>query len=144
MAQLSNRGTMAEITDSAMGEIVDEKEEVSLSPILLPFAPMLKRAMGVACGVVLGGLIWVATAILVLRSGRGPVWPNLGLLSQFFWGYRVTWLGSFIGLAWGFAIGYVFGWTFAALHNVTFRLWLALVRFRAEKEQYSDLLDRLR
>jgi hypothetical protein len=141
--RLPSRVTMAEVTDSDMGELVGGKEQVSLSPILLPFAPMLKRAMGVACGLVLGGLIWLATATVVLRFGRAPVWPNLGLLSQFFWGYRVTWLGSFIGLAWGFAIGYVFGWSFAALHNVTFRLWLALVRLRAEKEQYSNLLDRL-
>lgn len=141
--RLSNRDTIAEITDSDTGELVGEKEQVSLSPILLPFAPMVKRAMGVACGVVSGGLVWLATATLVLRSGHGQVWPNLGLLSHFFWGYRVTWLGSLIGLAWSFAVGYVFGWTFAALHNVTFRLWLALVRFRAEKEEYSNLLDRL-
>jgi len=122
------------------GEAVGEQQKVPA--ILLPFVPLHKRALGVACGVVGGGGIWLITIILLLKGGS-RVGPTLGLLNQFLVGYSVTWLGSFFGLAWGFALGFAFGWTFAALHNVIFRLWLYIMRSRAEREQYGDLLDRL-
>jgi hypothetical protein len=116
-------------------------EKIEVSPILLPFAPMHKRAMGIAVGVVAGALLWFATAILLLKGGY-PVGPNLWLLSQFLFGYSVTWVGAFIGLAWGLALGYVAGWSFAALRNLVFRAWLVMIRSRVEKEQYRDILDR--
>jgi len=125
-----------------MEKIESGTGKAALPPILLPFVPIHKRAMGLACGLVLGGLSWLLTVAILLKHPR-PLWPNLGLLSQFMYGYRVSWLGSLIGLAWGFAFGYAFGWSFAALHNLIFRCWLAVVRARAEKEEYSDLLDRL-
>jgi hypothetical protein len=103
---------------------------------------MHKRAMGIALGIVAGGLLWLATAILLLKGGY-PVGPNLWLLSQFLAGYSVTWPGAFIGLAWGFALGYIAGWSFAALRNLVFRSWLVIIRSRVEKEQYRDILDRL-
>jgi hypothetical protein len=122
------------------GEVVGEQHKVP--PILLPFVPIHKRALGVACGVVAGAGIWLATAILLLKGGS-QVGPTLELLNQYLVGYDVTWPGAFIGLAWGFALGFVFGWMFAALRNMTFRLWLYVIRSRAEREEYGDLLDRL-
>ena len=113
-----------------------------LSPLLLPFVHIDKRALGIACGVVLGGLTWLVTAAMLLKHPR-PLWPNLALLAQFMLGYRVSWFGSLIGLAWGFVFGYAFGWCFAALRNLTFRVWMVVMRSRAEKQQYADLLDRL-
>jgi hypothetical protein len=115
---------------------------IEISPILLPFAPMHKRAMGIAAGTVAGALLWLATVILLLKGGY-PIGPNLWLLSQFLVGYSVTWHGAFIGWAWGFALGYVAGWSFAGFRNLVFRAWLIMIRSRAEKEQYRDILDRL-
>ncbi len=98
--------------------------------------------MGIACGVVLAAALWLVTAVLILKGGS-VVGPNLGLLSQFFHGYSVTWKGSVVALAWGFGIGYVGGWLFAGLRNLVFRVWLAFARSRAEFEEYGDILNRL-
>lgn len=71
---------------------------------------------GIVTGVVVGLVMFVATNWLVLKGGA-VVGPHLVLLSQFFIGYRVTFLGSFIGLAYGFALGFVLGYGTAWLYN---------------------------
>src|SRR5215472_17012693 len=112
------------------------------APVLRAFAPLHKSAMGVACGVVLGGLVFLATGVLLLKGGE-VVGPNLGLLSEFFLGYTVSWRGAIIGLLWGFAAGFLLGWGFALLRNLFIWIWLTLVRTRAEMEEYGDFLDHL-
>lgn len=71
---------------------------------------------GLACGVILGVVIFLATNWLVLKGG-GVVGPHLALLNQFFVGYSVTFLGSFIGMAYGFAAGCLGGWLIAWVYN---------------------------
>jgi hypothetical protein len=110
------------------------------SPLLRAFAPLHKTAMGVAWGVVCGGVVAVATIVPLLR---GIDFLSFGLLAQFFWGYSVSWPGIFIGLLWGFALGFALGYGFAAVRNTTVWLWLTVIRSRAEIDQYSDLLDHL-
>jgi hypothetical protein len=111
------------------------------SALLLAFAPLHRAAMGVASGVVLGGLVFIVTVVDVIR-GEAPV-LNLWLLEQFFFGYRVTVPGALIGLLWGFGVGFVLGWSFALLRNAIVWIWLAVIRSRAEMEQYGDFLDHL-
>lgn len=72
--------------------------------------------LGLAFGMAAGLAIFVATNWLVLKGGD-PVGPHLGLLSQFFFGYSVTFAGSFIGTAYGFAGGYFAGWLIARVYN---------------------------
>jgi hypothetical protein len=60
----------------------------------------------------------------VLKGGP-HVGANLQLLNQFFPGYRVTFGGSFLGLMYGFAVGYVSGWIIATVYN-----WVVLLRHR--------------
>jgi len=119
-----------------------EQPKPPLSPVLLAFAPIHRTALGVAGGVVLGGIIFLMTAILLIKGGQ-HVGSNLMLLGQYSFGYTVTWVGSLIGLAWGFAVGFLVGWSFALIHNFVVWIWLALVRSRAEMEEYGDLLDHL-
>lgn len=109
-------------------------------PLLQAFAPLHRTAMGVAWGVVAGGLLAVATLVLVIR-GKDIV--DLGLLAQFFVGYSVSWRGLVIGLAWGFSVGFVLGYGFALVRNAAVWLWLTVIRSRAEMDQYSDFLDHL-
>ena len=71
---------------------------------------------GIALGVLVGLGLFVATNWLILKGGQ-TVGPHLGLLGQFFVGYKVTFLGSVIGLGYGFASGFVVGFLIAALHN---------------------------
>jgi hypothetical protein len=119
---------------------VDEKNELDRQ-LLLAFAPLHRSALGEACGIVCGVELAVATLVLVLRGGHPE--PNLGLLSQFFWGYSISWRGVFIGLFWGWATGFTVGWGFALVRNAVVWAWLMVIRSRAEMDQYSDFLDHL-
>ncbi len=110
-------------------------------PLMLAFAPLHRSALGIASGVVLGGLLAAATAVLVIEGGYPE--PNLGLLAPFFRGYSITWPGVLIGFVWGWIAGFVLGWGFALARNAAVWIWLAVIRSRAEMEEYSDFLDHL-
>jgi hypothetical protein len=71
---------------------------------------------GVAAGLLVGGVIFVATNVLVLKGGP-VVGPHLVLLGQFFVGYEVTFVGSVIGFAWGFVYGFLAGWGGGVVYN---------------------------
>jgi hypothetical protein len=71
---------------------------------------------GLAAGTILGLGIFVATNWLVLKGGA-IVGPHLALLGQFFIGYRVTFLGSLIGLGYGFVVGFLLGYAGAVIYN---------------------------
>jgi hypothetical protein len=80
------------------------------------------KILGLTLGLMLGFAIFIATNWLVLKGGS-PVGPHLQLLSQFFLGYRVSFVGSLIGFAYGFALGTFAGALFAWIYNriVAFR-----------------------
>lgn len=73
-------------------------------------------AQAISAGVLLGLGIFVATNWLVLKGGD-VIGPNLALLAQFCPGYRVTFLGSLIGFAYGLLYGGVAGYAVSALYN---------------------------
>jgi len=74
------------------------------------------RAHGVAAGLVLALLIFVATNWLVLKGGD-VVGPNLALLGQYFPGYEVTFAGSILGAVYGFITGFLLGYLVAYVYN---------------------------
>jgi len=55
-------------------------------------------ALGIALGLVSGFGLFLATAILLSKEGE-VIGPNLSLISYYFWGFKVTWLGASLGLA---------------------------------------------
>ncbi len=71
------------------------------------------RAFGLACGILWGAAILVATIWTIIQGGGN----TLGLLGKFYVGYSVSWGGAIIGLIWGFIDGFIFGWIFAWLYN---------------------------
>jgi hypothetical protein len=81
-----------------------------------------RNVLGLTLGILFGFGLFLATNILVLKGGR-HVGANLQLLDQFFPGYRVTFGGSFLGLIYAFAVGYVSGWIIATVYN-----WVVLLR----------------
>ncbi len=121
---------------------VKKTEEELPGPLLLAFAPLHRLGMGVAGGVVLGGLIFLMTLFLVAKGGY-PIGPTMALLGQFWLGYTVTFPGAFIGLFYGFGTGFVAGWGFAVIRNLAVWTWLTLIRSRAEMEEYGDFLDHM-
>ena len=76
-----------------------EERQCGHSPTRL--ARFNATVQGLTCGILLGGPIFLATNWLILKGGEAAG-PHLGLLGQFFLGYRVTFVGSLIGSAYGF------------------------------------------
>ena len=68
-------------------------EEKLFSGVLWLNAKVFGLTLGLVCGLAL----FLATNWLVIKGGK-PVGPHLALLSQYFIGYRVSFLGSVIGL----------------------------------------------
>jgi hypothetical protein len=81
------------------------------------------KILGLVLGLLMGWGIFIATNWLVIKGGlTGPggehiVGPHLQLLSQFFIGYRVSFLGSIIGFAYGFALGTLSGGLIGWIYN---------------------------
>ena len=74
------------------------------------------RAWGITGGVLFGGGLLIATLILVIKGGP-DVGRHLALLGNYFPGYRVTVLGSFIGFVYGFVVGYGAGRLVGTVYN---------------------------
>jgi hypothetical protein len=110
--------------------------------LLRAFAKFDKVALGIAAGVILGSGVFVATVFLVLKGGI-VVGPNLVLLNQFFMGYRVTWAGAFVGLAYGFFSGFVLGYLIASFRNAFVFTYLAVARARQERRALQTFLDEM-
>jgi hypothetical protein len=112
----------------------------SLPPYLvLLFAPLDKRAFGVAVGLAAGIAMFALTSTyLFIRPDPAP---NLALLAQYFPGYRVSWPGAFIGSGWSFAVGFGAGWLMAFTRNFVIAAWIFLTRSRTDLAAARDFLD---
>lgn len=81
------------------------------------------KILGLVFGTLIGLSIFIATNWLVLKggyiasNGEYVVGPHLQLLSQFFIGYRVSFLGSIVGFFYGFAIGTLCGAAIGWIYN---------------------------
>jgi hypothetical protein len=81
------------------------------------------KIFGLVLGLLFGLAIFVATNWLVLKGGytdsygRYIVGPHLQLLSQFFIGYQVSFLGSIVGFVYGFAVGTICGAIIGWIYN---------------------------
>jgi hypothetical protein len=71
---------------------------------------------GIVSGLVVGLIIFVATNFLLIKGGE-QIGPHLALLGQFFIGYRVSFLGSLVGFAYGAVFGYLVGYSVARVYN---------------------------
>lgn len=109
--------------------------------IVRAFAPLDKRALGIAFGIAAALVVAVLT-VLSLLADPGQQFP-LALLGQFFFGYTVSWVGVLVGSAWAFATGFVWGWFLAFARNLMLSLWLLTVRVRADMVSSRDVLDHL-
>lgn len=126
----------------------ERKEEITEAPgqfipdsaIIRAFARMDKFGFAAALGTVSGLLIFTATLWLVIKGGA-IVGPKLSLLSQYFVGYSVTVEGAFIGLGYTFVWGFLFGWLFAYLRNVSLAFYIYRVKKKTEMLSFSDFLD---
>ena len=96
--------------------------------VLIRLLRLNVRVQGVVTGIVAGLVLFIATNWLVLKGGD-VVGPHLSLLSQYFIGYRVTFVGSLVDFAYAFVCGFVGGCFVASMYN-----WIAGIR----KEKRHD------
>ena len=81
------------------------------------------KFLGLVLGILFGLFVFIATNWLVIKGGHinaegeYVVGPHLQLLSQFFIGYRVSFLGSVIGFFYGFALGTISGSILGFVYN---------------------------
>jgi protoporphyrinogen oxidase len=105
------------------------------------FAIYDPMALGVAVGTVGGLGLLLATCILLLPSGSGPVGPNLSRLGSYLFGYTVTWQGAVIGLLETGAGGFVLGWVIAKGINTLIDRERRLLLARIERTRIPGMLD---
>lgn len=97
-------------------------------------------ALGLAVGTA-GGAALLLTTLLQVLAGPPGLTGSLGLLAQYFPGYRVSPAGSLLGLLYGLATGFVAGWGFAFVRNAVLGLYLTIAYGRAEKKFLRRLFD---
>ncbi len=102
-----------------MGTEINPNEEKLLRGIFRLNAKIL----GLVLGILMGLVIFIGTNWLLIKgghitqSGEYVVGPHLQLLSQFFIGYRVSFLGSIVGFFYGFALGTLCGAAIGWIYN---------------------------
>lgn len=74
------------------------------------------QAWGISVGLLLGGGLFLATNLLVIKGGPF-MGRHLTLLGQFFPGYRVSFVGSLIGFIYAFVLGWALGRIIGAVYN---------------------------
>jgi hypothetical protein len=120
---------------------VTPEESPVISAMLYAFAPLHKRAFGVAVGTAGAAFMVLLTlAGLLLPGAREfPLW----LLSQYFQGYSVTVPGVFVGALWGFVVAFIAGWFVAFCRNLALAISAFLIRTRAELDSTREFLDHI-
>lgn len=109
------------------GRVAQPSLEDALGQVFAKYDP---AALGLSVGVVAGALVFLATAVLLLKGGD-PIGPNLSLLGNYLLGYEVSWGGAVLGLVeaglGGFGFGYLLGWMINGVINRERQLLLSRV-----------------
>lgn len=73
------------------------------------------RALALTSGILWGLAVMICTWwVLIFQTGG----ETFKLLNNFYFGYSVSFVGSLIGLVWGFVDGLICGFIFAWLYNL--------------------------
>lgn len=117
----------------------DLEEEALLNAVIRLNARVLALVLGTLFGLV----IFVSTNWLLIKgghvtpSGEYVVGPHLRLLSQFFIGYDVSFVGSLIGFLYGFVVGAVCGGLIGWIYN-----WVLSLKKRVVGKRSTTIADR--
>jgi hypothetical protein len=125
---------------NAEGEYHEEIRETKVREVVRRglsegFPKLDPVALGTALGLTGGLTLLLATLFLVLRDGPGAG-PTLWLLANVFPLYEVSIGGSFIGFIYAFVVGFVMGWGFASIRNISILLSLAALERRVKMELF--------
>jgi hypothetical protein len=101
------------MTPAASHDARPSTEEQALQDALVR---LNARAWGIAMGMLLGGGLFIATNVLVIKGGEN-VGQHLRMLRVFLPGYSVTFLGSLVGFIYLFVLGYILGRLVGVVYN---------------------------
>lgn len=118
-----------------------DTEERLIPALQLAFAPLHKRAFGIATGSA-GATFMALLTVVALVSPRARAFP-LYLLREYFAGYTVSWSGVIVGAVWGFVVGFVAGWFAAFCRNLALAVSAFFIRTRAELNATREFLDHI-
>jgi hypothetical protein len=96
-----------------LGRPPTEREALAIRTAV---ARLRTGVVAVAMGTMGGLILFLATAWLLIRGGPN-VGATLGLLSNYFPGYSVSWPGAFVGLVYGILTGGLAGGAMAWIYN---------------------------
>ena len=116
-------------------------DAIIVPTLLFAFAPLHKRAFGVATGTAAAALM-LAMSIARLMLPAAQRFP-LVLLREYFTGFDLTPLGIAIGVAWAFVVGFVGGWFGAFCRNFALAVSAFVIRTRAELLETREFLDHI-
>lgn len=108
--------------------------------LALAFAPLHKRALGTALGLVAGLAVFAVTAWSIVVPGAPDFVYRLHFLLP---GHAVDWRGAVVGgisAAFAFFVG---GWFLAFCRNFVLAASIWMARTRAELDQTRDFLDHI-
>ena len=83
-------------------------------------ARLRASVMAITFGIAGGTILFLATIWLIIQgptAGATHVGPTLGLLSNYFPGYSVSWSGAVVGFFYGCLTGAIAGFVTALLYN---------------------------
>lgn len=109
--------------------------------VALVFAPLDKRALGMALGVCTALMIIVVTALSAALD-PAETFP-IHLLARFFYGYSRSLTGATAGAFWGFVTGFCWGWFLAFARNFVLAFWLMIMRVRDDMASSRVFLDHI-
>jgi Protoporphyrinogen oxidase len=104
------------------------------------FARIDKLAFATAIGSVCALVILIVTSWLIIQENK-TLDRGFQLLGQYFIGYTVTLKGAFIGMGYSFFWGFIFGWLFAYIRNLSLGFFIYKARKRTESLSLRNLLD---
>ena len=109
----------------AQGSTISAEERSDMI-VKAAFARLDFVALSVAAGILLGLLMFLATAWLLVKGAPSgmQIGPHLGLLANFLPGYSVSWPGSIVGVMYGFLLGAVTGGLFGLVWNLAHYVYL--------------------
>jgi hypothetical protein len=118
-----------------------DTEELMIPALQLAFAPLHKRAFGLATGAA-GATFMLLLTVVAKLSTLAKGFP-LYLLGEYFYGYTVSWSGAVVGGLWGFVVGFVAGWFAAFCRNFALAVSAFFIRTRAELNATREFLDHI-
>ncbi|NIX14437.1 MAG: NAD(P)-binding protein [Candidatus Dadabacteria bacterium] len=126
------------------GEFPMHKSKDSLidKAIIRAFSRLDKFAFATAVGIASFLFVFSATLFLVIK-GSPEIVNSMLLLNNYFIGYDISIKGAFIGGGYSLLWGFIFGWLFAYIRNLSLGFVIYREKRKLQAQSLKDLLDYL-